>query len=311
MADQDIIPDGVIRVTDHVIEVNAGETLTERDAVYVDASDDAFKCDASALSTIGFVGFVVAAATIGNTVRIRVAGHAGGFVGLTPNLFYYLSETAGAVTTTKPSNFKVVGRAVSTTVMKVVEEPTKRVRIYEADATWTKPANLIRVEIEAVGGGSGGKRTPFSDSRAPGGNAGAISKKQIDASDLAATEAISIGVAGTGQTSGASATVGGDTTFGTHLTAGGASLTTGGVATGGDINVDGMTSVQGSDRTDPYSFGANSPYGIGGRSPGGDATGSDGSGYGAGGGGSEESGSSGGGDGGDGSQGLLIVTEYY
>lgn len=125
LAGQDILD------TDFVIALTAGETLATRDAVYLKVSDGkAWKTDADDLATIGFIGFVESGVSSGATVKIRVAGIMTGFSALTPGSVYYVSATAGGITDTKPTNFKIVGRAISATVIQIATEPTKRVRVY-------------------------------------------------------------------------------------------------------------------------------------------------------------------------------------
>lgn len=285
--------DGV--VTDFVIEVTAGEDLSTNDAVYIDTSDgEAYKCDADDLSKIAFAGFVVATATNGNTVRILPWGIKGGFTSLTVNAIYYLSGTAGEITATKPSNYKMVAKALTATTVRIITEPTVRKRIYTSSDTWTKPAGLLKVEIEVVGGGANGT-TVGGDGGGAGGGAGGYSKKTIYAGDLGSTETVTVGA------------VAGTSSFGSHVTCTGASSATGGTATGGDINIDGQHGEQPTDDSNSSSqtgfggSGGSNPLGFGGARDSQASTG-----YGSGGAGNDE-----GGSGGAGTQGIVIVTEYY
>lgn len=224
----DIIPDGIIRATDHVIAVTAGENLIENDAVHINPADSkAYKCDADDLAKIGFIGFVIADANNGATVYIKVHGHKDGFTGLTPGSIYYLSETAGEITATVPTNYKIVAEAVTSTIVRILQEPTVRVRTYTADDTWTKPAGLKKlfVQVQAGGAGSNAGRNHVNPSAAGGG----YTEGWIQAENLGATETVTVGAGGTGEVyGGASATAGGNSSFGSHLQANGGSGTTGG-----------------------------------------------------------------------------------
>jgi len=243
----DIIPDGVIRASDHAIIVEAGEALSENDALYIDPSDSkAYKCDADDLAKIGFVGFAVADTLIANDVYIKPDGHKGGFTGLTPGDVYYLSGTAGEITSTLPTNYKMVAKAVTATTVRIITEPTVRVRTYTADDTWVKPASLlyIKVQAQAAGGGSEGGR----NHEAASGAAGGYTEGYIQASDLGATETITIGDFGLGEIASpfAAATPGGDTSFGSHMVADGGGITGangGGASTPGDFTRNGQDSV--------------------------------------------------------------------
>lgn len=122
-----------IIVSDFVIQAVAGEALSARDAVYIDTADGkAYKCDADDTSKIGFVGFAVEAYSLGATANIVNDGIMGGFSGLTINAIYYISGTSGAITSTKPTNYKVVGKAISASVIKIANYLTKKVTVMTA-----------------------------------------------------------------------------------------------------------------------------------------------------------------------------------
>ena len=100
---------------------------------------------------------------------------------------------------------------------------------YQNNATWTKPANLLAVEVFVLGGGAGGgsgsRRATNVVSRAgSAGTSGLGAYMYIEAGDLNATEDVVIGAGGTGgthvtadDTTGASGTSGGQTSFGAHM----------------------------------------------------------------------------------------------
>lgn len=84
-------------------EYTADEALAAVDCVYISAADNVSKADASAESTSRVIGFAQGAAADTTQVQVISEGVLGGFTGLTPGARYFLSETAGAITSTAPS----------------------------------------------------------------------------------------------------------------------------------------------------------------------------------------------------------------
>lgn len=108
------------------------------------------KADADVLQyTQPFVGFAASSIANGATGPVSVAGVAGGFVGLTTGSYYYISATAGAVATSSGTFYRLVGLAVSTTEMLIInsgssEQPTGVANwqpIAATSGTDTTPAN--------------------------------------------------------------------------------------------------------------------------------------------------------------------------
>jgi hypothetical protein len=95
---------------------------------------------------------------------------------------------------------------------------------YTTDDTWTKPTGAISVEVICVGaGGGGGGCTLQNPGGGGGGGGGAVSLGVFNASDLGATETITVGVGGAGGTAdpGVAGGDGTSSSFGTWLKAGG------------------------------------------------------------------------------------------
>lgn len=120
--------------------------------------------------------------------------------------------------------------------------------VFTASGTFTKAtypwARAIRVRV--VGGGGGGEGSTVNDSGGPGGGSGGYAESRILVSALGATETVTVGSGGVGNT-GAGAD-GGNSSFGAHAVAGGGNGGgnavadrggDGGNATTGDIQMDG------------------------------------------------------------------------
>ena len=100
------------------------------------------------------------------------------------------------------------------------------IREFTANGTWTKPAGLKRVLITCVGAGGGGGSGRCDNAGTNrfgggGGGGGAVVWRQVAASDLASSVAVTIGTGGPGgtgvataATNGNAGTTGGDTSFG-------------------------------------------------------------------------------------------------
>lgn len=200
------------------------------------------------------------------------------------------------------------------------------VRVYTANATWTKPSGLAALLVEVQGGGGGGGgSSATNNSGGAGGGGGGYVRKFYAASSLASTEAVVVGAAGTAGTTTGNGGTGGDSTFSsgaTLLTASGgvggnvgaaaAAGGAGGAASGGDINIPGQTGRYGNSGFTPIQSGdgGNSQLGYG--APGvrnGDVVGVAAIAYGGGGSGGTRGGNSS--AGGAGTAGVVIVTEFY
>lgn len=306
---------------DFIITLVAGENITANDAIYILASDGkAYKCDADATSTLGFVGFAQETVSTGNNVTIKHTGQMTGFAGLTIGAQYYVSGTAGGITATPPTNVKIVGVALSATVIQIASYPTIRESLFIASGTWTKLPGLKFVVVKLVGGGGGGAgdRSGSSDGGGGGGGGGGYSEKWIPAGSLGATETVTIGAAGAGGATAAAGGNGGTTSFGSHCQATGGSGGptsgggggTGGVGSGGQVNIDGEDGGYGWLGFSLGGKGGSSMMGAGGAQTVGGTNGLPGKGNGSGGSGGNQSGSQTN-TGGAGTVGAVLVIEHY
>lgn len=98
--DSQSIVEDANRVTNTYV---AGEALNLIDAVYISSADTVSKANASSVIPAKMIGFTSASAASAGVVPIVSEGLLSGFSGLTPGARYYLSTTAGLITTTIPT----------------------------------------------------------------------------------------------------------------------------------------------------------------------------------------------------------------
>lgn len=198
----------------------------------------------------------------------------------------------------------------------------RTIQVFTASGTWNKPSGLVRAEVIVIGPGGGGGGSATAGGVGGGGGGGACAIKLFEAGDLGATETVTVGTGGAGGVGSNAGSAGSAATTFDVLSAGagnggdhGGNITNapaGGTATGGDINIaGGRGSRSGNVGTNASGHGGSPPlgYGCGGGSQINNATGNAGTGYGAGGGGAYAT--SGTRTGGAGTDGIVIVKEYY
>lgn len=208
-------------------------------------------------------------------------------------------------------------------------------RYYTADDTWAKPAGLKFIVVEVQAGGASGAGTAATTaaqfSVSAGGGGGGYSRKKIDAASLADTEAVTVGIGGTG-VSAAVGNAGGNSSFGAHATAAGGAVgtTSGAVANTagaavngglggsgtGDLVVPGGAGGVGSvfishNNVGYGGYGGGSHLGSGGMPRFANYSGLAAVGYGGGGAGAAKSTSQAATAGGSGTAGIVIVHEYF
>lgn len=102
----------------------AGEVLAADNWVYFKTSDQKWwktDADVAATSTGVRVGVVQEAASADGVILVRVGGVNGTGTGLTAGAKYYLSGTAAAISATQGANARLVGIAISTTRLAMVD----------------------------------------------------------------------------------------------------------------------------------------------------------------------------------------------
>ena len=99
----------------------SGEAIAINDVVYFKESDALwYKADADLTATFDQlqIGICKTLATAsGQTIQVAISGPVSGFSGLTVGSKYYLSNTAGAITTTEGTNSVFIGWALSATIL--------------------------------------------------------------------------------------------------------------------------------------------------------------------------------------------------
>lgn len=108
--------------------LTAGETLAARDLIAINGSGQMVKADADDAAKFS-VGYVSGAVTSGASGTANlIGGIITGFTGLTPGALYYLSATAGSITTAKPTSgiVQAVGVAISSTSLSYIFSPAIR-----------------------------------------------------------------------------------------------------------------------------------------------------------------------------------------
>ncbi len=215
------------------------------------------------------------------------------------------------------------------------------VRVYGTSGsphTWTKPAGLVALLVECVGGGGGGGGVAATGTgqvcSAGGGGGGGYARKMFLAADLPSTCTATVGAYGAGGTAGANnGTTGSNSTFaGSGITTvqgtGGGGGTgcaaasswnpkiggAGGGSSGGDISCIGGDGGMGASWTNAMvtGYGGASGGGFGGTTRQSvNAAGTAGARYGGGGSGAASNASQSARAGGNGADGVIVVTEYY
>ena len=244
----------------------------------------------------------------------------------------FWDDSANAVAWLTPA----AGVEISNTTFNGNKTPTTQIFTTTGSSTWTKPSGCrtVIVEVIAAGGGGGGVdgQGASNYAAAGGGGGGGYSRKRVDVTAVS-TVTVTVGTGGAGGTAGANnGSTGGTSSFGAYASATGggggqgrqastaiviASGGTAGAGADGDINGGGSPGFIGNWATDPVSGngGSLSPYGSGARgvNPSSNTTtaGANATGYGAGGSGACSKTSTDDAAGGNGSQGIVIVWEYY
>ena len=184
--------------------------------------------------------------------------------------------------------------------------------VFETNGTYSCPANVSHIKVEAVGGGQAGERNgSAAATTAQSGRGGNYGVKIIPRDDITSEVSVVIGSGGVGTTSSSGTPNGSTTSFGAFMsvTGGGES----GIGTGADYYVQGEGGENGNNggQTPAYNRGGSSYLGKGADLRTGNSNGFNGQKYGGGGGGAASTSSSAFKAGGSGANGVVIITEYF
>lgn len=116
----DVATGGDLYFSAQTVSAVAGETIAAGQTVYFKESDQRWwltDADTSATFSQVKLGFVVSGGAAGEGVTIQLSGIAEGFSGLTAGTKYYLSNTAGAVSSSAGTTEVFFGVATSTTAI--------------------------------------------------------------------------------------------------------------------------------------------------------------------------------------------------
>ena len=132
-----VVTGGTVTYNIQTITATAGETIVAGNICYFKESDQRWwKADADLTATIDNVQLSVAqgSATAGVNTTFALSGLVPSFTGLTAGSKYYLSNTAGNVSTTAGTNSLLLGTATNTTTL-----------LFSPSKTYNNPSNFVSI----------------------------------------------------------------------------------------------------------------------------------------------------------------------
>lgn len=112
----------------------------------------------------------------------------------------------------------------------------KRTVYFTSSGNYSVPSDVARIRVTVVGAGGGGGGCATANYVGGGGGSGATIIKIFEASEIGATETVTVGLGGAGGVGASNGVSGGTSSFGAHITATGGirGRTTGGVTAAGE-----------------------------------------------------------------------------
>ncbi len=113
-----------------------GESISVNDALYLKASDGkVYKTDADYHDwrIYNFIGFAKESGSANDVKKVQIGGKVEGFTGLTTGSYYYLSNTAGAISTSPGTFMALAGLAVSSTELILMKQRIIPVLTFASD----------------------------------------------------------------------------------------------------------------------------------------------------------------------------------
>lgn len=143
------------------ISGTAGEAIAAGECIYLSEGDGSrtsgrwYLADADndySSSTANSLGFATAAIASGEDGEILISGRLEGFSGLTAGTLYFVSATAGDITSTGPTNLRAVGEADSTTslIVQISDVPNVWTNLPDASAT---VEGIVNLSAQTLGDG--------------------------------------------------------------------------------------------------------------------------------------------------------------
>lgn len=160
--------------------VTAGATIngaTTPVPVYQNDSDfEFYACDANDTAATKFLGFAISNGTDGATMLVQFDGIVSGFTGLTRGEKYYVTDTAGTISTTAGTNEILVGFAISTTEILIMKSKRRATGTASFNTTTTSAVTVgfrpssVRIQAFQGTGGTGGQPMSMGGWNASTGN---------------------------------------------------------------------------------------------------------------------------------------------
>lgn len=159
----------------HKETLTSGATIngatTPVPVMLVDADNEVYPCDADDNTRYKFDGFAITNGTNGNDIDVQDTGAVTGFSGLTEGARYYVSNTAGSISTTPGDKQILVGIAISTTEILILRSPIVASGTHTFSSTATSSITTgFRPKLVIIMSGGEAAKNGFSHGSSDGTN---------------------------------------------------------------------------------------------------------------------------------------------